>query len=151
MSSCHHHQHLHWLLIKLKIYMSSLLFHSQVSHIQEYTFLQERLSSILCTIKTLMHTLHHYLHNYHFTSCHTYQKWTEYQFANCVILVLWICWGEPCQSWSCSSGCLSQVHSSTWPHSWTQLVQLTVTNMSPVCPHHLSTVTNVFKLIHPSA
>ena len=67
---------------------------SSISHSGIY-FSQKRLSRFLCTIKTLMHTLHHYLYNYHFTSCHTYQKWTVYQFANCVILVLCICWGEP--------------------------------------------------------
>ena len=48
-TSCQHYQ-LHW----LKIHMPPLYFHSQVSHIQSYTF-QGRLSSLLCAVKTLMH------------------------------------------------------------------------------------------------
>ena len=48
-TSCQHYQ-----LYRLNIHMPPLLFHSQVSHIQAYTF-QGRLSSLLCTVKTLMH------------------------------------------------------------------------------------------------
>ena len=53
------------------------IFHSQVSHIQAYTFLQERLSSLLCTTKTLMHTLHHDL-----TLCVTLIVYQIYTFTN---------------------------------------------------------------------